>query len=127
MRGEATGQSSMLSLLTQELLVPGDHPLRKMKPIADVALKALSPVFDDMYSHTGRPSIPPERLLLATLLIALYSVRSERQFCEQLRYNFLFRWFLGMNAIEENFDPTVFTHNRTRLVEREVAKKFFHE
>lgn len=101
--------------------------MRKVKPIADVALKALSPEFDEMYSHTGRPSIPPERLLLATVLIALYSVRSERQFCEQLRYNFLFRWFLGMNAIEENFDPTAFTHNRARLVEHEIAQKFFHE
>jgi len=127
MRGETIGQSSLLSLLTPEHLVPGDHPLRRVKLMADAALQALSPVFDAMYSHTGRPSIPPERLLKASVLIALYTVRSERQFCEQLRYNFLFRWFLDMNAVEENFDPTAFTHNRERLVEHEVAKKFFHE
>ena len=96
----------MLSLVTPGHLVPAEHPLRRVKQLADEALGELSSVFDAMYSRVGRPSIPPERLLKASLLIALYSVRGERQFCEQLRYNFLFRWFLDMNTIEENFDPT---------------------
>src|SRR5262245_9890835 len=125
MRGEASGQSSMLSLVTPGHLVPAEHPLRRVKQLADQALAELSPVFDAMYSRVGRPSIPPERLLKASLLIALYSVRGERQFCEQLRYNFLFRWFLDMNAIEENFDPTAFSHNRERLLAHDVAGKFF--
>lgn len=117
----------MLSLVTPGHLVPADHPLRRVKQLADQALGELSPVFEAMYSPVGRPSIPPERLLKASLLIALYSVRGERQFCEQLRYNFLFRWFLDMNAVEENFDPTGFTHNRERLLAHDVAGKFFQK
>ncbi len=125
MRGEIIGQASMLSLLTPDHLVPADHPIRRIKPQVDAALAELSAVFDAMYSTTGRPSIPPERLLKASLLMAFFTVRSERQFCEQLRYNFLFRWFLDMNAIDENFDPTAFTHNRERLLKHDVAGKFF--
>ncbi|MGH8310248.1 MAG: IS5 family transposase, partial [Steroidobacteraceae bacterium] len=127
MRGEIDGQASMLSLLTPEHLVPADHPLRRVKPLADAALAELSPVFDAMYSRVGRPSIPPERLLKASLLMAFFTVRSERQFCEQLHYNFLFRWFLEMNAIDDNFDPTAFTHNRERLLAHDVAGKFFEK
>jgi transposase len=127
MRGEPSGQASMLSLVTPDHLVPDDHPLRRIKELADAALGELSATFEAMYSQVGRPSIPPERLLKASLLIALFSVRSERQFCDQLRYNFLFRWFLDMNAIEENFDATAFTHNRKRLIEHDVARKFFRE
>ncbi len=125
MRGTDTKQSSMLCLLSPEDRVPAKHPLRRMKALADEALGALSPVFDAMYSDVGRPSIPPERLLKASLLIALYSVRSERLFCEQLDYNLLFRWFLDMSMVEDGFDATVFTKNRARLIEHDVARQFF--
>src|SRR5207302_2531114 len=90
----------------------------------DAALEQLSPVFDQMYSAMGRPSVPPERLLKASLLMAFYSVRSERLFCEQLDYNLMFRWFLDMNMIEESFDHSTFSLNRERLLEHEVAARF---
>ena len=94
MRGFDSKQSSMLCLMSPETVVPEDHPLRAIKKLVDVALAELSPAFDTMYADSGRPSIPPERLLKATLLMALFSVQSERLFCEQLDYNLLFRWFL---------------------------------
>src|SRR5512137_769741 len=125
MRGISEKQAVMLSLISPETRVPKDHPLRRIKGMADQELVRLSKVFDDMYSHTGRPSIPPERILKSLLLIALYSVRSERQFCEQLDYNLLFRWFLDMNLTEEGFDATVFTKNRERLMDHEVGRLFF--
>lgn len=115
----------MLCLISAESRVPHDHPLRAVKALADVALKRLSPVFDAMYADTGRPSVPPERLLKGMLLIALHSVRSERQFCEQLNYNLLFRWFLDMDMLEEAFDASTFSRNRERLLEHEVAAHFF--
>ena len=124
MRGEDKKQSSMLMLMSPETRVPQTHPLRAIKQLADGALAQLSPVFDAMYADGGRPSIPPERLLKSMLLIALYSVRSERQFCEQLEYNLLFRWFLDMDMVEESFVPTVFTHNRDRLLVHDVAGEF---
>lgn len=125
MRGTHENQATMLSLVSPEQRVPQDHPLRRIKLMADQELKRLSPVFDKMYSSTGRPSIPPEQILKSMLLIALYSVRSERQFCEQLDYNLLFRWFLNMDIIEDSFDPTVFTKNRERLVNHDVGRLFF--
>ena len=91
MRGDQTQQVTMLSALTPDQLVPTDHPIRRIKVIVDRALRELSPVFDAMYASGGRPSIPPERLLKGCLLIALYSVRSERQFCERLQYDLLFK------------------------------------
>jgi transposase len=124
-RGEINRQETMLSLLTPEQRVPPDHPLRKIKALADSQLRRLSSVFEEMYSHTGRPSIPPEVVLKSLLLIALYSVRSERQFCEQLDYNLLYRWFLDMNLVEASFDATVFSKNRERLLEHEVGYLFF--
>jgi transposase len=125
MRGVETRQATMLSFVSPERRVPPEHPLRAIKALADVALSELSRVFDEMYSTVGRPSIPPERLLKASLLMALYTVRSERLFCEQLDYNLLFRWFLDMNMDEESFVPTVFTKNRKRLIEHDVARQFF--
>ena len=110
-----------------EARVPPDHPLRIIKTLADQALGALSPEFNHMYPEVGRPTIPPERLLKASLLIALYSVRSERAFCEDLDYNLLFRWFLDMNLMERSFDPTVFTKNRQRLLEHRVGQQLFDE
>jgi transposase len=125
MRGSSPQQSSMLCLVSMEDRVPQDHPLRPMKKMADGALAELSPVFDAMYAEGGRPSVPPERLLKALLLQALFSIRSERQLCEQLQYNLLYRWFLDMDMVEETFAPTTFTKNRDRLLEHEVASQFF--
>ncbi len=105
--------------------VPTDHPIRAIKQLADAKLAELSPVFDEMYSSMGRPSIPPERLLKALLLIALYSVRSERQFCERLDYDLLFRFFLDMNLDEDSFNASSFAKNKERMLESEVAKLFF--
>lgn len=125
MRGKTADQSSMLCLVSLESRVPSDHPLRDIKKLADAALRELSPVFDAMYADTGRPSVPPERLLKSLLLIALHSIRSERQFCEQLEYNLLFRWFVDMDMLEEAFDASTFSRNRERLMEHEVATLFF--
>jgi transposase len=105
--------------------VPQDHPLREIKRLADEALAGLGREFDAMYSKIGRPSIPPERLLKACVLMALYSVRSDRMFCEMLDYNILFRWFLDMHLDESGWDHSTFSKNRERLLEHEVARKFF--
>lgn len=115
----------MLCLISPESRVPREHPLRDIKRLCDAALRELSPIFDAMYAEIGRPSVPPERLLKSMLLIALYSIRSERQYCEQLEYNLLFRWFLDMDMIEEAFDASTFSRNRERLMEHEVAAMFF--
>jgi transposase len=127
MRGRRQAQATMLAFVDLEERVPRNHPLRVIKQFADGALRELSPVFDEMYAAGGRPSIPPERLLKASLLIALYSVRSERAFCEELDYQLLFRWFLDMGLMEPSFDPTAFTKNRQRLLKHEVAQRFFDE
>jgi transposase len=113
------------STVSPESRVPSGHPIRAIKELADARLAELSPVFDQMYSAMGRPSIPPERLLKACLLIALYSVRSERQFCERLDYDLLFRFFLDMNLDEKSFDATSFTKNKDRMLEADVARLFF--
>jgi transposase len=108
-----------------EALVPPDHPIQAIRRLADDALAELSSLFDRMDAELGRPSIPPERLLKASLLMALYSVRSERAFCEQLGYNLLFRWFLGVDLSELAFDHSTFSKNRARLMEHKVAREFF--
>jgi transposase len=125
MRGTQDRQVSMLTLISIEARIPSDHPLRRIKRMADQELLKLSAVFNRMYSQVGRPSVAPETILKSLLLIALYSVRSERQFCEQLGYNLLFRWFLDMELEEESFDATVFSKNRERLMEHEVGRLFF--
>ena len=127
MRGRHDPQVTMLAFIDLETRVPPDHPLRIIKKLADQALKALSPDLERMYATVGRPSIPPERLVKSSLLIALYSVRSERAFCEQLDYNLIFRWFLGMNPVEPSFDPTTFTKNRERLLQHRVGQTLFDE
>ena len=124
MRGQAENQITMLSLVTADDLVPEGHPIRQIKPMVDQALAELSPTFSRMYAETGRPSIPPEHLLKACLLIALYSVRSERQFCERLQYDLLFKWFMDMNIIDPAFDASTFSKNKERLLEHEVARGF---
>jgi transposase len=125
MRGPDTQQSSMFSYLSPEERVPAKHPLRPVRLMVDDALKPLSPAFSRLYSAYGRPSIPPEKLLRALLLQVLYTVRSERMLMEQLEYNLLFRWFVGLSMDEAVWVPTVFTKNRDRLLEGDIAEKFF--
>ena len=108
-------------------MVPKTHPLRRVKELADQTLASMSANLDEMYSQIGRPSIPPERLLKALLLIAFHSVRSERLFCEQLQYNMLFRWFLDMGLDEESFDASSFSQNRERLLKHDVGAAFLQE
>ncbi len=127
MRGDDDRQAEMLLALTPDQLVPADHPIRRIKPIVEAVLTRLSPRFDEMYAERGRPSIPPEHLLKASLLIALFSVRSERQFCERLQYDLLFKWFLDLNVGDPAFDATTFSKNRERLLEHAVADAFFAE
>ena len=121
MRGETTKQSAMLLGVTTDELVPKGHPIRRIRSIVEGALSELSPQFETMYAKQGRPSIPPEHLLKATLLMALYSIRSERQFCERLQYDLLFKWFLDLNIADRAFHPTTFTQNRERLPTEAVA------
>jgi len=127
MRGQDTQQATMFSYLSPEDRVPAEHPLRPIRRMVDVALQTLSPVFDEMYSDIGRPSIAPEKLLKALLLQVLYTVRSERMLMEQLGYNLLFRWFVGLNMDEPVWVPTVFSKNRDRLLESDIAEKFFQQ
>ena len=114
----------MLALVSMEARVPPDHPLRAIKAIADEALATLSSSFDEMYVEGGRASVPPERLLKSVLLMALFSIRSERQLVEQVDYNMLFRWFLDMDLTERVFDHSVFSKNRDRLLEHDIARQF---
>ena len=127
MRGEVDPQSSMFHYFSVESRIPADHPLRRVKKLAESALSAISAELDGLYARTGRPSIPPERLLKAQLLIAFYSVRSDRLFCEQLDYNLLFRWFLDLDLESGGLDQSNFSRLRERLVETDIARRFFDE
>ena len=127
MRGADYQQSGIFSYISAEKRVPKDHPLRAVRAMIDVALRNMGPQFDAMYAKVGRPSIPPEKLLRALLLQVLYTVRSERMLMEQLDYNLLFRWFVGMNIDDPVWDVTVFTKNRERLLAADVAKTLFAE
>ena len=122
MRGDAERQANIMLAVTPDSFIPADHPIRRIKPIVDSALQQLSPLFDTMYSTSGRPSIPPEHLLKASLLIGLYSIRSER-----LRYDLLFKWFLDLNISDEPFDASTFSKNRERLLAGDAAHAFFAE
>lgn len=124
MRGTDQQQGHVFSYISPEQRVRKDHPLRPIRTMVDKVLKELSPEFNKMYSKVGRPSIPPEQLLRALLLQMLYSVRSERMLMEEIDYNILFRWFVGLNLDDAVWDATVFTKNRDRLLEAEVAKDF---
>jgi len=115
----------MLCALNPEELVPEGHPIRGIKALLDEALSNLESELTAMYSRRGRRSIPPERLLKSMVLMSLYSVRSDRQFCEQLRYNLLFRWFLDMEMTAEVWDRSTFSHNRERLLEHDIARALF--
>jgi transposase len=125
MRGKDEQQLDVFSYISPEQRVPRDHPLRSLRAMTDEALRDLQPRFNKLYAKTGRPSIAPERLLRALLLQALYSVRSERLLMEQLDYNLLFRWFVGLNMDDAIWDVTVFTKNRERLLDGNIAEAFF--
>src|SRR5918993_1130986 len=125
MRGKPEQQLAMLTSLSSEDLIPKDHPIRRIRKVVDEVLVEMDREFDAMYSRVGRPSVPPEQLLKATILMALYSVRSERAFCERLNYDLLFKWFLDLPINARAFDPTTFTKNRDRLLQAEIADRFF--
>ena len=128
MRGDdREDQQAMWSYVPMERRIPADHPLRAMRPLVDTLLRDLSPRFDELYSHVGRPSIAPERLLRALLLQVLYTIRSERLLMEQLDYNLLFRWFVGLEMDDPVWNATVFTKNRERLLRGEIAQAFFDQ
>jgi transposase len=124
MRGQDDGSEGFFSYVRLEERIPADHPLRPIKALVDEALGALNKRFEGLYSTMGRPSIAPEMLLRATLLQAFFSVRSERMLMEQIDYNLLFRWFVGLAVDAEVWHPTVFTHNRDRLMEADIAHEF---
>ncbi len=124
MRGADQQQNHIFSYISPEERVRKDHPLRAIRAMVDEVLQRLSRRFDAMYASTGRPSIPPEQLLRALLLETLYSIRSERLLMEEIDYSMLFRWFVGLNLDDEVWDATVFTKNRDRLLEADVAKEF---
>ncbi len=127
MRGPDQRQDEMFSYVSMEERIPADHPLRAMRSMVDPILKSLSPHFSKLYADTGRPSIPPERLLRALLLQVLFTIRSERQLMEQLNYNLLYRWFVGLSMDDAVWAPTVFSKNRDRLLEGDVAYAFFEK
>src|SRR3972149_3228540 len=123
MRGDTTHQARMIAT-TPDQLVHHDQPIRRIKPIVDGALAELSPLFEAIYSRIGRPSIPPEHLLKAQLLMALFSVPSARRFCDQLQYNMLFKWFLDLNIDDQPFHASTFSKNQERLLSQDVARRF---
>ena len=125
MRGRVEQQQPIWCVLNVEQLVPKTHPLRAIKKRVDAELARMSRTFNEAYSKRGRRSVPPERLIKATLLQALFSIRSERQLCEQIHYNLLFRWFLDLKPDDDVFDPTTFTKNRERFAKHGFMEKFF--
>lgn len=127
MRGEKQSQVNVACLINVETMIPSDHPIRTIKRLLNEVLGQMDAHFDEIYAANGRPSIPPERLLLAKVLMALYSIRSERQFCERLQYDLLFRWFLDLNPDETTFDHSTFSQNQSRLLRHKVADLFFAE
>jgi transposase len=124
MRGKDQQSDNLFSYIRLETRIPADHPLRPIRKLVDEALLKLSPALSKLYAREGRPSIPPERLLRALLLQALYTVRSERMLMEQLEYNLLFRWFVGLSMDDVVWDATVFCKNRDRLLDGDIARKF---
>jgi len=125
MRGSTDRQMTICTVVDPGDLIPDQHPIRRVRPFVESALTRLEPTFEEMYAKVGRPSIPPEQLLKASVLMALYSIRSERQFCERLQYDLLFKWFLGLNVQDPAFDATSFSKNRERLMDNMVSKLFF--
>jgi transposase len=124
-RGTPERQMAMLTTLSPEDLIPSDHPIRRIRVVVDAVLSELDGELTAMYSTVGRPSVPPEQLLKATVLMAMYSIRSERAFCERLNYDLLFKWFLDLPIDAPAFDATTFSKNRQRLLDHEIADRFF--
>lgn len=125
MRGTPDPQLAMLTSLNPGDLIPADHPIRRIRVVVDAVVAELDGEFDVMYATSGRPSVPPEQLLKATVLMAMYSIRSERAFCERLNYDLLFKWFLDLPIDAKAFDATTFSKNRQRLLDHEIADRFF--
>src|SRR5437016_6112686 len=124
-RGTPDPQLAMLSSLQPGDLIPADHPIRRIRVVVDAVLAELDDEFDAMYAAGGRPSVPPEQLLKATILMAMYSIRSERAFCERLNYDLLFKWFLDLPIDAKAFDASTFSKNRRRLLDHDIADRFF--
>jgi transposase len=127
MRGESDNQVHMFSYVSAEDRIPPDHPIRAIRDLVDAVLERMSPEFDELYSDRGRRSIPPEQLLKALLLQILFTIRSERQLMEQLNYNMMYRWFVGLHMDSPVWDATVYSKNRERLLSGDIARKFFNE
>src|ERR1700687_851144 len=127
MRGERDEQAPLLVTVNLEDAIPSDHPIRAIKRLAEAALSRMSETFDTLYAESGRRSVPPEVLLKAQLLIFLYGMRSERLFCERLKWDLLFQWFLDMATPAEGFDATTFTKNRERILRETTVREFFGE
>lgn len=125
MRGETSIQSELFSYVSLESRIPADHPIRRIRNVVDNALADMNSAFDNMYSITGRPSIPPEQLIRALLLQILFTIRSERQLMERLDYDLMFRWFVGLGMDDKVWHPTVFTKNRDRVMKGNVDELFF--
>jgi len=125
MRGTPERQLSMLSSLSTEDLIPAEHPIRRIRVVVDTVLAEMDGSFDAMYAKSGRPSVPPEMLLKSTVLMAMYSMRSERAFCERLNYDMLFKWFLDLPIDAASFDASTFSKNRQRLLDQNIADEFF--
>src|SRR6266699_4572074 len=125
MRGTSDPQLAMLTTLQPGDLIPEDHPIRRIRKVVDAVLDELDDEFEVMYAKGGRPSVPPEQLLKATILMAMYSIRSERAFCERLNYDLLFKWFLDLAIDAKAFDATTFSKNRRRLLDHDIADRFF--
>src|SRR5882762_3584164 len=115
----------MLTTLQAGDLIQADHPIRRIRKVVDAVLAKLDGEFDSMYARSGRPSVPPEQLLKATVLMAMYSIRSERAFCERLNFDLVFKWFLDLPIDARAFDATTFSKNRQRLLSHEIADRFF--
>lgn len=127
MKGEDLQQTELFSYISIEDRIPEDHPLREIREMADFAIYRMKRKLNSLYSHTGRPSIPPEKILRATILQFLYSIRSERQLMEQLNYNLLFRWFVGLNPDDPVWNHSVFSKNRDRFLKGDLSRRFFRE
>ena len=125
MRGETSNQSELFSYVSLESRIPVDHPIRKIRKVVDKALSDMDATFDDMYSITGRPSIPPEQLIRALLLQILFTIRSERQLMERLDYDLMFRWFVGLGMDDSVWNHSVFSKNRDRLMRGNIDELFF--
>lgn len=125
MRGTPDLQTRMIAGFSTDSLIPADHPIRRIRRVVDRVLEELDPEFDAMYSELGRRSIPPEQLLKATVLMAMYSIRSVRAFCERLNYDMLFKWFLDMQVDDAAMDASTFSKNQKRLLDHEIADRFF--